>query len=332
MTQHSAGVLGTGSYLPKEEISNEAVAGPAGVTAEWIERKTHIVSRRYAAPDEATSDLATRAAGEALKGAGITAGQIDYLIVATSTGDSPQPPTSYLVQNALGADRAACLDVNVVCSGFVFGLALAHSLLAVRPGSHALVIGADIYSRILDFSDRRTAILFGDGAGAAVLGPVPDETGILDFDLSSHGSAHRYIRVEAGGSRMPASSDTLGEGGQFFRMEGRAVREFVAEKVPPALAALAARNGTRLDEVDHFVPHQANGVLLDELVEQAGLTAAHTHRTVERFGNVGSASVPVALDDAHRSGHLKRGDLVLLTGFGGGMAMGSCLMRWAVGA
>ncbi|MBO0514149.1 3-oxoacyl-ACP synthase III family protein, partial [Streptomyces beijiangensis] len=267
MTQHSAGVLGTGSYLPKEEISNEAVAGPAGVTAEWIERKTHIVSRRYAAPDEATSDLATRAAGEALKGAGITAGQIDYLIVATSTGDSPQPPTSYLVQNALGADRAACLDVNVVCSGFVFGLALAHSLLAVRPGSHALVIGADIYSRILDFSDRRTAILFGDGAGAAVLGPVPDETGILDFDLSSHGSAHRYIRVEAGGSRMPASSDTLGEGGQFFRMEGRAVREFVAEKVPPALAALAARNGTRLDEVDHFVPHQANGVLLDELVE-----------------------------------------------------------------
>ncbi|MFC4034834.1 3-oxoacyl-ACP synthase III family protein [Streptomyces polygonati] len=328
----TAGILGTGSYLPKEEVSNDEVAARAGVTAEWIERKTQIRSRRYAAADEATSDLATHAAEAALESAGIPASRIDYLIVATSTGDFPQPPTSYLVQSRLEAVNAACFDINVVCSGFVYGLELARSLVAMRPDAHALVVAADLYSRILDFSDRRTAILFADGAGAAVVGPVPAPYGIIDTELNSRGDAHSLIRVEAGGSRRPASHETVDDGGHFFKMEGRAVREFVNDQVPPALNRLVTRTGSRLDEVRHFVPHQANGVMLSELVDQAGLGHARTHRTLEKYGNVGSASVPVTLDEAHRSGQLTDGDLVLLAGFGGGMAVGFCLLRWGVAA
>ncbi|MCH0567476.1 MULTISPECIES: 3-oxoacyl-ACP synthase III family protein [unclassified Streptomyces] len=326
------GILSTGSYLPKREVGNDEVAERVGVTPEWIERKTQILSRRYAAPHEATSDLAVRAGTQALEQAGLSADQIDYIIVSTSTGDFPQPPTSYLVQHGLGAYSAACFDVNVVCSGFVYALALARSLVAVSPDSRVLVIGADLYSRILDFGDRRTAVLFADGAGAAVVGSVPAPHGILGIDLASRGDAHHLIRVEAGGSRNPATAETVADGGHFFRMDGRAVRDFVADNVPPALVALARRVGVTLPQVNHFVPHQANGVMLGEVVERAGLGNAHTHRTLRKYGNVGSASVPVALDEAHRGGALSPGDLVLLAGFGGGMAIGASLLTWGAGA
>jgi len=322
------GILSTGSYLPKHEVSNEEVAARVGVTADWIERKTQIRSRRYAADHEATSDLAVKAAERALEQAHLTAQQIDYIILSTSTGDFPQPPTSYLVQHGLGAYGAACFDVNVVCSGFVYALSLAHALVTVRPGARALVIGADVYSRILDVTDRRTAILFADGAGAAIVGAVPQPYGIIATDLASRGDAHHLIRVEAGGSRHPASAETVAEGGHHFKMDGRGVRDFVAEHVPPALRALAARAGVDLAAVDHFVPHQANGVMLTDVVDRAGLTTAHTHRTLIRYGNVGSASVPVALDEAHRTGALTPGDLVLLAGFGGGMSIGASLLTW----
>jgi 3-oxoacyl-[acyl-carrier-protein] synthase-3 len=322
------GILSTGSYLPKHEVGNEEVAERVGVTAEWIERKTQIRSRRYAAPHEATSDLAAKAAERALEQAELTAGDLDYVIVSTSTGDHPQPPTSYLVQHLLGAYGAACFDVNVVCSGFVYALSLAHSLVTVRPDARVLVIGADVYSRILDFTDHRTAILFADGAGAAIVGAVPEPYGIIASDLSSRGDAHHLIRVEAGGSRHPASAATVAEGGHYFRMDGRGVRDFVAEHVPPALTALTRRAGVDIGTVDHFVPHQANGVMLGEVVERAGLGAAQTHRTLIKYGNVGSASVPVALDEANRTGALTPGDLVLLAGFGGGMSIGASLLTW----
>jgi 3-oxoacyl-[acyl-carrier-protein] synthase-3 len=332
MVQHSVGILGTGSYLPKDEITNEDVAARVGTTAEWIERKTQIVTRRYAAPTEATSDLAVRAAAAALEQAGLDAGGIDYIILSTSTGDFPQPPTSCLVQNALDAHGAVCFDVNVVCSGFVYGLALAHSLVALHGDVRVLVIGADLYSRILDFSDRKTAILLGDGAGAAVVGQVPSPYGVIGFELASRGDASQLIRVEAGGSRIPASHETVAAGGHYFKMDGRAVRDFVMDNVPPALASLCDRTGVPLERVDHLVPHQANGVLLHQLVERIGVVNARTHRTLEKYGNVGCASVPIALDDANRSGSFGDGDIVLLAGFGGGMSIGACLLRWAAQA
>ncbi|MFD3420921.1 3-oxoacyl-ACP synthase III family protein [Streptomyces decoyicus] len=327
----SVGILGTGSYLPKDEVTNEEIAQRVGVTAEWIERKTQIGGRRYAAPHEATSDLAVEAAAEALEQAQLHAEDLDYIIVSTSTGDFPQPPTACIVQDALGAGNAAAFDINVVCSGFVYGISLAQALIGDRTDCRVLVIGADLYSRILDFSDRRTAVLLGDGAGAAVVGPVADGYGILDTYLASRGDKNQVIRVEAGGSRLPTSHETVDGGGHFFKMEGRKVRDFVAENVPPALLTLLSRAGVRPDEVHHFVPHQANGVMLDDLVERVGLVNARTHRTLDRYGNVGSASVPVALDDARRNGSLNDGDLVMLSGFGGGMAQGACLLRWGSG-
>ncbi|MEU8279868.1 ketoacyl-ACP synthase III [Microbispora bryophytorum] len=321
------GIVATGSYVPERVIAGADVAGPAGVTPEWIERKTQIVTRRYAAPDQATSDLAVEAARQALAQAGLPAEALRYLIVSTSTPDSPQPPTSYLVQDALGAHLAACFDLNVVCSGFVYGLALARALVAQEPDAYALVVAADVYSRILDITDRKTVVLLGDGAGAALVGAVP-AGGFLDVELASHGHARGLIRVDAGGSRMPATHETVDNGDHFFRMDGRGVRDFVMENVPGAVRTLVERAGHRLADVDHFVPHQANGVLLSELVSRAGLDHAHTHRTLERYGNTGSASVALALDDAHRGGHLRDGDLVLVAGFGGGMSLGAALLRW----
>jgi 3-oxoacyl-[acyl-carrier-protein] synthase-3 len=329
VSKSPAGILATGSYLPERLVSNAEVAGPAGTTEEWIVERTGIRGRRYAAPHEATSDLAARAAANALAQRGLPIDRVDYLIVATSTPDRPVPPVAHLVQRELGARRTVCFDINVVCSGFVYGLSLAQALIAVNPGAHVLVVAADLFSRSLDVKDRRTAVLFGDGAGAALVGPVPESYGFIEFDLTSHGEVAEFISIDAGGTREPASHSTVDGGGHLIKMDGRAVRDFVLENVPPALAGLAHRAGVALDNVDHFVPHQANGVLLGHLVDKAGLGGAYTHRTVERYGNVGCASVPVSLDDANRSHRLNDGDLVLLSAFGGGMATGSCLLRWA---
>ncbi|WP_041832441.1 3-oxoacyl-ACP synthase III family protein [Actinoplanes sp. N902-109] len=323
------GILGTGAYVPEHEVTNEElVQRVTDTTPEWIAGKTLIEARRFAAPHEATSDLATAAARAALEDAGIAAARVDYLIVSTSTGDSPQPPTASLVQHALGAGRAACFDINVVCAGFVFGLALAQSLIAVRPDAVVLVVAADVYSRILDFDDRRTAILFGDGAGAAVLGAVPEPYGLIDSELITRGDAHELIHVKAGGSRLPASAQTVADGDHYFRMNGRGVRDFVVAGVPPVLAGLLGRAGITPGQVDHFVPHQANGMMIRELVTAAGLTSARTHLVLDRLGNTGSASAAIALDQAARDGEIKDGDLVLLAGFGGGMSVGAAVLRW----
>ncbi|AGL17931.1 3-oxoacyl-(acyl-carrier-protein) synthase III [Actinoplanes sp. N902-109] len=315
--------------MPEHEVTNEElVQRVTDTTPEWIAGKTLIEARRFAAPHEATSDLATAAARAALEDAGIAAARVDYLIVSTSTGDSPQPPTASLVQHALGAGRAACFDINVVCAGFVFGLALAQSLIAVRPDAVVLVVAADVYSRILDFDDRRTAILFGDGAGAAVLGAVPEPYGLIDSELITRGDAHELIHVKAGGSRLPASAQTVADGDHYFRMNGRGVRDFVVAGVPPVLAGLLGRAGITPGQVDHFVPHQANGMMIRELVTAAGLTSARTHLVLDRLGNTGSASAAIALDQAARDGEIKDGDLVLLAGFGGGMSVGAAVLRW----
>lgn len=331
MTSRTAlpvGILATGAYLPTRCVPNEEIARRVGVTEEWILRKTAIRERRYAATEEATSDLATKAGQQALARAGLTATDIDLIIVSTSTPDSPQPPTACLVQHQLGAWRAAAFDLNAVCSGFLYALDTARNLVTTRPEAHVLVIAADVYSRCLDFSDRRTAVLLGDGAGAAVVGAVNDGYGILHIDLASRGDLHHLIRIDAGGSRRPASHDTVEDGGHFFKMEGRMVREFVLDHVPSALTRLVKDTGLSPTDVAHVVPHQPNGRLLDELADHMGFPHAQVHRTVERYGNVGSASVPVTLDAACQADALRNGDVVVLTTFGGGMSMGHCLLRW----
>ncbi|MFJ8080076.1 3-oxoacyl-ACP synthase III family protein [Streptomyces sp. NPDC096205] len=328
MSEHPVGVLATGSCVPEQVVTNEDLAPGLGVTPEWIVRKTAIRERRYAAPEQATSDLAIAAARSALERSGVPADRLDYVVVATTTPDSPLPPVSCLVQAAIGADRAGCFDLNIGCSGFVAALDVGHKLVAARPGAHALVVAADLWSRFTDPADRGTRVLLADGAGAAVLGPVPEPYGILGTDLLGHGDQAPYLVIEGGGTRNPASYDTVDAGGHYLRMRGRDVSDYVREKVPQAVKELLARIGLGHDEIAHLVPHQANGVLLREVAGQAGLDRARLHLTVEEFGNSGAASLPVTLDHADRAGLLGDGDLVLLAAFGGGMAVGTSVLRW----
>jgi 3-oxoacyl-(acyl-carrier-protein) synthase III len=329
--QPGIGIIGSGGYLPDNVVSNAIVAARAGVTEEWIVRKAGIHSRRYAADHEATSDLAAQAAEEALAAAGVTADQLGWVVVATSTPDHPQPPTACLVQDRIGAVRAAAFDVNAVCAGFVFALTTVSGLLSLdlaAPPGYGLVIGADVYSRIIDRGERRSAVLFGDGAGAVVLGQVAPGRGIVATHLATRGDRHDLIRVPAGGSRLPASEKTVADGMHWFEMDGHAVREFVLAELPRTVAELLDRAGVGPDLVDHFIPHQANGVMLEQAFPQLGLSRARMHLTVGEQGNTSAASVPLALDAAWRGGALRDGELVLLAGFGGGMELGTVLMRW----
>ncbi|HEY1969684.1 MAG TPA: ketoacyl-ACP synthase III [Pseudonocardia sp.] len=320
------GVLGTGSYLPARVVGNDEVGRAAGVDADWIERKTGIRTRHHAADHEATSDLAAHAATAALDAAGIRADQLSYLVVATSTPDQPQPATACFVQDLIGARHSAAFDLNAVCSGFLFGLATTGRLLG--GAGYGLVVGADIYSRILDPADRRTAILFGDGAGAAVLGPVPTGQGVLDVVLRSDGGNRELIGVPGGGSRRPASAETLASGAHHFQMIGRAVRDYVSSNVPPMLTELMTSTGLSEGRVDHFVPHQANGVMIADLADRMAL-GRQLRTTVRDCANTGAASVPITLDHTVRGIGIRPGQTVLLTAFGGGMSMAAAMLRWA---
>jgi 3-oxoacyl-[acyl-carrier-protein] synthase-3 len=323
----AVGILGTGSYVPDRIVSNDEVGAGAGVDDAWITRKTAIRQRRWAASDQATSDLATAAARRALKSAGITAGQLSLIVVATSTPDRPQPPTAAYVQQNLGATDAAAFDVNAVCSGAMFALSTAEAMVA-RTGGHALVIGADLYSRILDPADRRTVVLFGDGAGALVVGPVRQGVGIQKTALHTFGELSDLIRVPAGGSRLSCDPRAHDSGLRYFTMDGRGVRRFVEEHLPQLVKQFLHEAGVVPADIAHFVPHQANGVLLDEVMAELGLPSATSHRTLTYYGNTGAASIPLTLDAAARAGRIRPGDLVLMAGFGGGMAAGLALVGW----
>ncbi|MDX2295498.1 MULTISPECIES: 3-oxoacyl-ACP synthase III family protein [Streptomyces] len=321
-------ILGTGAYVPERVVSNDEVAAAAGVDDAWITAKTGIRERRWAAGDQATSDLAAAAGRAALRSAGLTAEDLSVIVVATSTPDRPQPPTAAYVQQRLGATGAAAFDVNAVCSGTVFALSAAEGVLG-RTGGHALVIGADVYSRILNRADRRTVILFGDGAGAVVLGASGGQgPRVRHVALHSFGDLSGLIEVPAGGSRMPVDETVLDEGLQYFTMDGRGVRDFVGDHLPRLVKGFLHDCGVTPDDIAHFVPHQANGVMLDSVFAGLDLPRATMHRTLTHYGNTGAASLPITLDSAARAGAFTPGDLILMAGFGGGMAAGFALVEW----
>ncbi|MGO1056326.1 3-oxoacyl-ACP synthase III family protein [Crossiella sp. CA198] len=324
----AAGILSMGACVPKDEIRNEDIADRFGVTPDWFVQRTGVRTRRYAAPDEAVSDLSIRAAEQALERAGVAADRVTHLIMATSTPDAPLPPTSSLVQDAIGARNTAAFDLNASCNGFLHGVALARNLVRGNPDELVLVIGADIYSRFIDPNHRGTVALFGDGAGAALIGAVPDGLGLQDIELRSHGEAASILGIDAGGSRLPATPATLIGRKHFVRMDGKAVAQFVLGEVPGLVARVLDQAGVDPATIDHFVPHQANGVVIEELVRQVGFTG-QTHLTLDRYGNLGSGSMPVTLEDAWRRGAFAVGDLVLLAGFGSGMNLGAGLLRWS---
>ena len=317
-------ILGLGAYLPARVVTNDDLAQHLDTSDEWIRSRTGIGERHYAAPEEATSDLAIAAARAALADAGLTADAIDVVIVATTTPDHPVPGTAPTVAHALGLTCAA-FDVNAACTGFVYGLQVAGGL--AMGGATVLLIGAETLTRYIDPNDRSIAVLFGDGAGAVVL--APDPAGELGpFDLGADGSDPSMLWMRAGGSREPFDPVLHADPSSRINMRGGDVyRHAVARMTASSLAVLATA-GIGVADVDLLVGHQANKRILDAVVERLGLDPARSHLTVDRHGNTSAASIPLALADARATGRLQPGARVLLTAFGGGLTWGSCLLRW----
>jgi len=295
---------------------------------EWIVERTGIHERHVAADNEATSDLATKAAQKALEDANITAAEIDLIIVATGTADMAFPATACLVQDNLRALNAAAFDVSAACSGFIYALVTGSQFIKAGVYRKVLVIGAETLSRITDWSDRKTGMLFGDGAGAAVLGETPEGYGILGVDLGANGSGAELLKVPAGGSRNPATAETVLQKQHYIQMDGNEVFKFAVKIMGETTSkALQSANLTHGD-LTYLVPHQANIRIIKSAAKRLGLPMDQVVVNVDKYGNTSAASVPIALDEAVKSGVIKPGDIVALVGFGGGLTWASSIIKW----
>ncbi|MGG7575422.1 3-oxoacyl-ACP synthase III family protein [Streptomyces sirii] len=323
------GVVGMGTYLPRTTRTNQDVAAAAGVTPEWISRRTGVHTRHVADPAEAASDLAAAAVRAAVAAANIDIDQVDVLIAATSTPDELGPSTACRVQALTGARHAVALDVSAACAGWLFAARVAHDWLRGNRGSrYAAVVGVEAYSKFIDPADRGTAVLFADGAAAAILGPVPGGGGFTDFRLGSDGTGAHHVLIPAGGSRIPASPATLGAHRHHIHMDGRAVRDFIARIFPQLVNEALVRNRLRLEDIDAYITHQPNPVLLRDLGEHIGIPPERLVIVGDEVGNIGAASAPYALATAASRGLLPRGGRILLAVFGAGVTWGSALLTW----
>jgi 3-oxoacyl-[acyl-carrier-protein] synthase-3 len=319
-------VLGVGSYLPARIVTNAELAAKVETSDEWIAQRTGIRQRHVAAEGETTSDLAIAAAKAALAHAGVGADTIDLIVLATSTPDNTFPATATTVQAALGITRGAAFDLQAVCTGFVYALSVTDALLKTGAHQRALVIGAETYSRILDWSDRTTCVLFGDGAGAVVLDAVDGgagtlaDRGVLASKLRSDGRHKNKLYVDGG----PSSTQTTGH----LRMQGQEVFKLAVGMVPQIVHDILDENGVDAGAVDWFVPHQANARIILATADKLGLPHEKVILTVEKHANTSSASVPLALDHGVKAGKIKAGDLLLLEAMGGGFTWGATLLRW----
>jgi 3-oxoacyl-[acyl-carrier-protein] synthase-3 len=320
-------ITGLGTSVPERVVTNDELSQLVDTSDEWIVARTGIHERRVAEPDEALSDFCLPAAREALTQAGVAPEDLDLLIVATVTPDMAFPATAALVADQLGATKAGAYDLSAGCTGFVYALAQAYSILAAGIGRRALVVGADLLSKVVDWSDRATCVLFGDGAGAVVLERV-DRGGFLGFELGADGSGGMDLYVAAGGSRKPASSETVAAGEHYARMNGREVFKFATRVLVSSGRELLDEVGLTVADVDVYVPHQANIRIIDHAAEKLGIPREKVVVNVDRFGNTSSGSIPLALADAVRDGRLRDGRIVLMTGMGAGLTWGSGVMEW----
>ncbi|WP_131738235.1 3-oxoacyl-ACP synthase III family protein [Actinomadura roseirufa] len=321
------GILGTGAHVPRSTVSNAQIAEWSDVDPGWIVERTGVRERRYAEPHESTSSVAEPAARQAIEAAG--GGEVGLIAVATSTPDQPQPATAVMLQHRLGLSGSAAFDLNAVCSGFVYALAAAHAMTSTGSSAgRALVVGADLYSRIMNQRDPKTVSLFGDAAGAVLLGEVPEGYGVHACVLAAHGEYQDYVGVPAGGTREPLTPETLRDGRHLFGMDGRAVRDYVMEIIPKIVDQVLADTGWRRDEVDRFVFHQANARLLGVLAERLGVTPDRTFFTAPHLGNTAAASVPVTLHEMDRARPIADGERIVLASVGGGMTAGAAALTW----
>ena len=318
-------VIGCGGYLPERVVSNEELAQTVETSDEWIRQRTGIGERRIAAKGEMTSDLAVKASQEALEKAGISGSDLDLIVLATTTPDQTFPATAARVQAKLGMDRGAAFDVQAVCSGFVYAVALADNFLRLGQANRALVIGAETFSRILDWNDRGTCVLFGDGAGAVVLEAAEGEgtssdRGILSTHLHSDGRGHDLLYVDGGVS----STQTTGQ----VRMNGKEVFKHAVNRLSEVVDEALSANGLAAEDLSWLVPHQANRRIIDSMARKLNLPPERVVSTIDHHGNTSAASIPLALAEACSDGRINKGDLVLMEAMGGGLTWGAALVRW----
>ncbi|WP_312114986.1 beta-ketoacyl-ACP synthase III [Brevibacillus reuszeri] len=330
--KRSVGILATGSYTPERVLSNFDLEKMVDTSDEWIVSRTGIRERRISSTEQASSDLAFEAAKRALEKANISAEQLDMIIVATVTPDMMFPSTACILQEKLGAKRAAALDVSAACTGFLYGITTATQFIANGFYKYVLVVGVETLSKITNYKDRNTCVLFGDGAGAALIGEVKEGFGFLSFELGADGSGGPLLCQPAGGSRIPASSESVENNLHYLSMAGGEVFKFAVRVMNSATEAVLTKAGITKEEIDLLVPHQANKRIIDAAVQRFGLSEEKVAINLDRYGNMSSASIPVALDEAVQAGRVKEGDHVVLVGFGGGLTWGASLLKWSTAA
>jgi 3-oxoacyl-[acyl-carrier-protein] synthase-3 len=321
-------VLASGSSVPEKVITNSFFNYLVEDADNWIFSRTGIRERRFVGEDEATSDLATAAAKDALSRGGIEARELDCIIVSTSTPDMILPPTACMVQKNIGAENAFAMDMNAVCSGFVYAVDTADCLIKSGKYKKILVIGADTYSKILDFQDKSSCPLFGDGAGAVIMEATSERKGILDTLIKSDGSGWELIQVPSSGSRKPVTNETIASRENTFKMDGRNVYVFATDIIPKIITEITKKAGIMAADIDHIIPHQANVRIIDIISKKTGIAKDKFLLNLDRYGNTASASVGLVLDENLKNGTVKEGDLVLMMGFGGGLSWGGILMQF----
>jgi 3-oxoacyl-[acyl-carrier-protein] synthase-3 len=329
MSQRRAAITALGTYVPERVVTNAELTTMVDTSDEWIRTRTGIETRHYVAPGTGTSELAARAAQEALRRRGISADELELIVVATVTPDMVFPATGCLVQERLGATKAWAFDVSAACSGFAYALTLGAQFVETGRHSKVLVVGADVMTSILDFADRTTCVLFGDGAGAVILEPRDDGTGILDFAHEVDGSGACYLNMPGGGSLKPATHETVDQKLHYVRQQGQHVFKYAVRKFADSSEQLLKRNGLTGSDLDLFVAHQANIRIIEAAQQRMGLPDAKVIKNIRQYGNTTAATIPLALKTALDERKLKPGDRVLLAAVGAGFTVGTVLLRWS---
>lgn len=331
MKNYSVGITGVGKYIPEDVLTNQELSKMVDTSDEWIMERTGIRERRIAKADVATSDLGTEAARAALKDANVKPEEIDLIIVATATPDHAFPSTACIIQKNLGLINAAAFDLSAACSGFVYGLATGSSFISSGAYKKILVIGAEVFSKIINWKDRNTCILFGDGAGACVLERCEDGYGILSFDLGADGNGGDCLIVPAGGSRIPTTSETVDKDLQYVQMDGKEVFKFGARIMEKATRNALEKANLTTEDLDFLVPHQANIRIIESAAKKLKINSEKLCINLDKYGNMSSASIPVTLEEVVKENRIKKGDIVVLVGFGAGLTWGSMAIRWNKG-
>src|SRR6266508_54910 len=321
-------IVGTGSYVPARVVTNQEIAGLTGLTPAAIYRRTGIRERRWASPEEATSDLTLKAVTAALDAAGVRATELDAIILSTTSPDTPMPSSACHLQRMLGAKQAFAFDLAASCSGFLYALSVGDHMIRLGQARRVLVAAAEVKSRYLNFKEPNTAILFGDGAGAAVLARGEEHHGVLSVTLRADGSYADLIQIRAGGSRLPASEKTVAEGLHAIHMRGPSLFRVAVRRLETAVTETLKAQGLTVPDVRWFLFHQANGRLLETVRKRLGIESSRTFNLIEWYGNTSSSSLPLTLDAAVRAGKVQTGDLVCLATIGGGLTWAPALIRW----